>query len=55
MVDFNDITKKAQDALSNVSDEQIDDAAKQVKDKTSDPVDSAVDKVADFLKGQNDK
>lgn len=55
MVDFNDITKKAQDALSNVSDEQIDDAAKQAKDKTPDQVDSVVDKAAEFLKGQNNK
>lgn len=52
-VDIDDIMGKAKEALANVSDEQIDSVAKQVKDKTPDQVDPAVDEAANFLKGQN--
>jgi hypothetical protein len=54
-MDMDDIMKKAQDALQNVSDEQIQDGAEMLKDKTPDQVDGLVDKAADFLEGLNDK
>jgi len=48
-----DLVGKAKDALSNVSDAQIDAVAEKVKDKTPDNIDPVVDKAADFLKDQN--
>ena len=53
-MDIDDLVNKAKDALSNVSDDQIEDVAEKVKDKTPDNVDGIVDTAADFLKGQND-
>ncbi len=52
-MDLGDIVGKAKGALSNVSDEQIDDAAKAVKDKVGDNLDDVVDKVADAAKKLN--
>jgi len=54
-MDIDDIMKSAKDALSNVSDEQIDGAAETVKDKVPDQADGLIDMAADFLSGQNDK
>ena len=53
-MDMDDIMKQAQAALGNISDEQIDQGAEMLKDKTPDQADSFVDKAADFLQGQND-
>jgi len=50
---IDDLVSKAKDALHNVSDEQIEDAAEKVKDKTPDNIDGMVDKAAEFLEGQN--
>lgn len=52
---IDDMMDKAKEMLGNVSDEQIEDVAEQVKDKTPDQVDPMVDKAADFLQGMNDK
>lgn len=54
-MDMDDIIKQAQGAMKNVSDEQIEDGAEMVKDKTPDQFDGLVDKAADFLEGMNDK
>ena len=53
-MDIDDLVNKAKGALSNVSDDQIEDVAEKVKDKTPDNVVGIVDTAADFLKGQND-
>jgi len=52
-MDLGDMVGKAKDALSNVSDKQIDDAAEAVKDKVGDSIDPIVDKVADAAKNLN--
>ena len=54
-MDMDDIMKQAQDALKNVSDDQIEGGAEMLKGKTPDQVDGLVDKAADFLEGMNDK
>ncbi|MGC4174104.1 hypothetical protein [Demequina sp.] len=54
-MDTNDMMKKAQEMLGNVSDEQIDEYAEQLKGKTPDNMDDKVDMAADFLKDHNDK
>jgi len=54
-MDMDDLMKQAQGALKNVSDEQLEQGADAVKDKTPDQFDSFVDKAADFLESQNDK
>ena len=54
-MDIEDIFNTAKDALSKVSDEQIDDAAETVKDKVSDQADGLIDMASTFLEGQNDK
>ena len=54
-MDMDDIIKQAEGALKNVSDEQIEDGAEMLKDKTPDQVDGLVDKAADFLEGFNNK
>jgi len=54
-MDMDDIIKQAEGAIKNVSDEQIEDGAEMLKDKTPDQVDGLVDKAADFLEGFNNK
>ncbi|BDZ43460.1 hypothetical protein GCM10025865_27590 [Paraoerskovia sediminicola] len=45
---------KAKGAAGNLSDEQIDDVADQIKDKTPGQVDSGVDALAEQAKKLND-
>ncbi len=52
-MDMGDMLDKAKDALENVSDEQIDDAAELAKDKL-DVDDSIIDQVAEQAKKLND-
>ena len=54
-MDIDDLMKQAEGAMKNVSDEQIEDGAEMLKDKTPDQVDGLVDKAADFLEGFNNK
>ena len=54
-MDIDDIMNTAKDALSKVSDEQIDGAAEKVKDKAPDQADGLIDMAATFLEGHNDK
>ena len=54
-MDMDDLMKQAEAAIKNVSDEQIEDGAEALKDKTPDQVDGLVDKAADFLEGFNNK
>jgi len=53
-MDFGDMVNKAKDAASNLSDEQIEDAADQIMDKTPDSLDSKVQALADQAKKMND-
>lgn len=55
MVDFGDLADKAQDALKNVSDSNIDKAADFVESKVDDKFDGIVEKAADAAKKFNDK
>ena len=54
-MDMDDLMKQAEGAIKNVSDDQIEDGAEMVKDKTPDQIDGLVDKAADFLEGFNNK
>ena len=54
-MDIDDIINTAKDALSKVSDEQIEGAAETVKDKVPDQADGLIDMASTFLEGQNDK
>ena len=55
MVDFGELADKAQEALKNVSDEQIEQAADFIQDKVEDKHDGLVDKAAEATKNLNNK
>jgi hypothetical protein len=53
-MDLDDVLGKAKDLAKNVSDEQIDQAAKVVADKVDDKFEGAVKAVAEQAKKLND-
>ena len=55
MVDFGELADKTQEALKNVSDEQIEQAADFIQDKVEDKYDGLVDKAAEAAKNLNNK
>ena len=55
VVDFGELADKTQEALKNVSDEQIEQAADFIQDKVEDKYDGLVDKAAEAAKNLNNK
>ncbi len=55
MVDFGELADKTQEALKNVSDEQIEQAADFIQGKIEGKYDRRVDKAAEAAKNLNNK